>query len=343
MAFTKDDQVKATKGLFQVVGKLYRVSSEGAFKRKNEGTDKEFRMINLGLQISGSETMFLSLNGNKQKEVYFSKSSGKKGVPGETMKVEWKDRFKSIKDANLIGVSLGLVRKEGSETENDVQVMTPFDAYDYLRENAKDGMSVKVFGTIEFSSYDKDGEMKHMQKFVPSKIYLEKVPVNFEDEKFVKVAEFSQPAIFLGGNKDETGNYFTCGYVGYKSYETYSIEVDTPVYDYFKKSMKPNWAMTLTGEIKTSQIENHVQVQDAIGKSREVGVPRETVKTVLFVDGARPDTLEKDLYTAKIIEKYLSAIEADKAEREAAKSGFDSQEDSVPGKTRKISDEESAW
>ena len=153
MAMDKEKQIRQTKSIFEVSGKIFNTKSEKAFTESEKG----WRNANLGLRISDSEVIFLQIKGGIKKEVYLSKPGKNKGDKGETTHVEWKDRFKAQRDGfKVMGVNLGLVK--GEDGKNVLVSMTEYDAWEYLKENLKDDMDVFITGDIEYSSYVKEGE-----------------------------------------------------------------------------------------------------------------------------------------------------------------------------------------
>lgn len=336
MAIAKELQIPQTKALFEVSGKLFNMKSEKSFTVNEKGN---WRTANLGLRISDSEVIFLQVKGGEKKEVYLSKQSKEKGVKPETKKVDWKDRFKAQSGGwKVMGVNLGLVKN--NEGKNELVTMTEWDAWEYLKENAKDDMDVFITGDIEYSSYVKEGEteVRHNQNFVAKKIYLSTNPIDFQSEKFEKRAGFSQSVIILGRSQEKDQCFLEVGYVGYGSYETVNLQVSQTIFDAIKaKNVKPYNSITLTGILKTSQEVEQVKSEDTWGEKSTVGVPKSTAKTVLFVDGARGETLTKDAYSQKVIEKYLSDIQEAAEEKKSKERSFESQ---GSGSTKKGED---AW
>ena len=317
---TKENQLTATKGTFEARGKLFNVKSERAFSVNDKGN---WRTCNLGLRIADGEVLFFQVKGGPKQEVYLSKQSDKKGEKPETKKVSWDDRFKAQKNGfRMMGVNLGLVK--GDDGKNEITSLTEWDAWDYLKENAKDDMSVFISGDIEFSSYEKDGEIKKMKNLIAKKIYLATDEIDFQSEKFEKKAGFSQTGIIVGRHKEAEQFYLEIGYVGWATYEVVDLECTQVIYDILAKNVKPFNALTLTGVIKTSQ--NVDKVSDEVwGEKSDVGVPKSTAKTVLFVTGARPDTIDKETYTNKIVDNWLDLVERSREEKKNKETKFATQ------------------
>jgi hypothetical protein len=346
-------QIKETKGTFEVRGVLFNLKAENAFKEIVTTSGKKMRMSNLGLRLSDSEVMFISLNGMEQDNVYFSKQV-KKGEKPVTEKVEWakRDRWAESHDGyRLIGVGLALA-KESEDSDKNVPVVnyTPFDAVNEIQDSAQDGMSVFVKGKIEFSSYaDKNNkdEIRHSTKFIPTAIYLAQKPIDFQATDFVKSAEFAQPVIFEKVNRESIPNSDNFRYtldvatVGYKSYEEATLECTEVIATAMKSKMKPNQAITVTGRIESTQVVE-TETAEVWGEESKVGKPKNTGRVVLKVTGARPETINVEDYTKKIVDEYRTAVEAAKKSKEVKEGDFETQE-SGWGEKSAVKAEAPAW
>lgn len=320
---TKENQLKETKGSFEVRGKLFNVKSENAFKVNDKGN---WRTVNLGLRISDSEVMYFKIAGGEKKEVYLSKRSEKKGEKPEVKKVDWSDRKKESRNGwQPMGVNIGL--EKGEDGKNKIISLTEWDAYDYLKETLQDDMSVFVSGNIEYSTYtDKDNNVKKNQNFVAKKIYLATEEIDFQSANFEKLAGFAQTFVFLGGKEEKGQAFLDCGFVGFGSFENVMVETTKEMLDILRsKGMKKNWAVTFTGVLKTSTDVTEVKT-DTWGEESKVGTNKTPAKTSLFVTGARGESLDKETYQQKYVDKYLSLLEEVAAERESKKNQFASQE-----------------
>lgn len=327
-------QIKQTKGTFEARGVLFNMKAENAFKELKTRNNKQMRMCNLGLRLSDSEVMFLSLNGTEQDFVYFSKQ-GKKGEKPETEKVEWAKRERFTKDGyRLIGMGLALHKDEETKKNEEVKTFTQFDAIEYIHENAEDGMSVFVKGTIEFTSFeDKNnkGEFRKMTKFIPTNIYLAGEPIDFQNEKFEKMADFAQPVIYNGVRREAVGDTGTFKYlldvatVSYKSYEEVPLDCTEVIASAMKDKMKVNQGITVTGKIESTQVVE-TETVEVWGEKSTVGKPKNTGRVILKVTGARPETINTEDYTKKIVDEYRTAVEEEKKSKNVKSEEFETQE-----------------
>ena len=108
-------ELPETKGSFQVKGKINGVEKEKFYTSKKTRTGKDFRAVNFGCMYDDKKTVFMSLNGMPQNDVYFSKKNQDTGKT-DTKKVAWANRHKFNEDGwRLIGTNLGLTKTTDSE------------------------------------------------------------------------------------------------------------------------------------------------------------------------------------------------------------------------------------
>lgn len=324
--------LKQSGGYFEVRGIVFNTKSESGFKE----TEKGFRMSNIGLRINSSKNVFLSLNSSKPKLVYY----GVKGKDGKnkTESVEYGKRVPS--DGRIIGVGIKLVR------DGETEYFHPYDAWNFLKENLKDGTSVFVKGKIEFSSWkDKDGNIKRGQKFVPSGIYITGEDIDFESEKFEEQANFTQDVVFLDAAKpEEDGGLATLkvGIVGYNSWEEVELPCVEKVARTLKSALKPYNSINLNGKIDVDEGVEEVEEQDdEWGESKKVGVQRRSSTAKLVVDGAVKASIDTELYSRKIVEEWIAYVEEVKRKRDAEKSDNFKSQDGDWG--NQAAPEASAW
>lgn len=343
-------QLKQTKGTFEVVGQLFNVTGENTLKAGQSTNGKEYKIYTLGLRISDSERMFLTLNGMEQDYVYFGKSMAKKGEKAPTERVEWAKRKSyadSHPDEKAISVQIGIVG--GEDGKNIVEHLVAFDAIEYLQANAENNMSVRVIGNIEFNSYEDKNtkELKKNVKFVPTRIYREYAPVDFQSEKFEKYAEFVQQAVYKGVRREAVGDefefYVDILSIGYKSYEDSSLLITDSLAKLLKDNMKANWMIPLTGKIKSNQTVEVVDA-DVWGESSKVGKAKTPSRVTLLVDGARNKEMDKETYTSKTIDAYRVACDEIKAKKGKKEGEFESQDGGAAwGAKSGVKTEQSAW
>ena len=347
--------LKETKGTFKFYGKVFNTTSNNFYKSQTVKNGRDMRFLSFGLRISPNENVYISLNGMEQEFVYVSKK-GENGKKSETKKVEWSKRNNYGDEWKLIGVNVRLEKDEtGKNVENSP--MHPYDAIEYIRENLKDDMSVLVAGNIEHSSYkDKNtGEMKKMTKFVPTGIFLTTKEIDFDAPDWKRSAEILQPAIILSNRTDMVDGvkrfYANTGIVQYKDYTEVEFEVSEVIHNEFKKRLRPYTFIHMTGTPKT---ELNVEVveekpEDTWGEASEIGKQKKPTRVYIYINGARGETVDKEIYAQPIIEEWKEFVAQEKAKKavSANPSNFEKNEVSGDsgswGVSSSITEEEGAW
>jgi hypothetical protein len=125
--------------------------------------------------------------------------------------------------------------------------------------------------------------------------------------------------------------------------ETVEIEGLPEVIKTLKDKLKPYNYIVVTGSILADSGAEEVEVEeDGWGKKSKM-LQKRPGKAKLFIDGAEPKTLDKELYTKKIVESYadyLLELEKEKSNKEES---FDSQEGGNWGKKSDLKTENPDW
>ena len=305
--------IQQTKGSFQIRGIVSGTDSDRFFKEMKTKTGKDMRMINFGVDYDKDKRVYVALNGMVKDEVYFSKKDEKGKTT--TQKVKWKDRNTFNKDGyRLIGVNVGVTKTtdENGKEVNDKKTLVEYDACAEIGANLKDGASVFVRGTIEYSTY-KD---KHQTKFIPNQVSLCK-DVDFEDEKFEPTADFEQVIIFMGITPNDNKTKFTieAKIVNYNSIEdaefvTYNSKLAMTL----KKNVKPYTAIKIYGHIDIiGGVEEVEEQDDGWGESNPMQRVTSAFERELVIIGADKDSIDTEIYSEEIIEEAIAKQNADKA------------------------------
>jgi hypothetical protein len=338
------------RGSFQLKGKVFGVAKENFYKAIKTKTNKDFRTINFGVQVSPESSLFVSLNGMPQDKVYFSKARDPKVKDSktETKSVDWSKR-ESFRETGfrLIGVNMGLKKTHDDKGKemNDKVTLVPFDACDYLNENLKDGMSVFVRGNLEYSHFTgQDGNVSKSVKLVPTQISLCK-EVDFEEQGYEFIHDFTQTLIVEETQKNEDKFSLVGKVVNYNTIENVEFELkDKDLATKFKKGVKPYNSIKVWGKIDTLKNMDKVEEDDEDGWGEKNSMDRvnSSYKKIFVVTGADPKTLDMDTYSQDVIEQAVAKMNSSsKAEKE-----FGDSEDwgSTEGlKTATPEDDESAW
>ena len=320
-------ELPQTKGTFQVRGIVSGVEKDSFYVEKQTRTGKEFRMINFGVEYDDKKTIFPTLNGMPRDKVYFSKKDKDTGNT-DTKAIAWKDRIKKAPEGyRMIGVLAGLqkIKDENGKVRNDNKTLTEYDACEYISENLQDGDSVFVKGNLEFGSYtNKDGEVSHTTKFVPTQVSLCQKDVDFEAEDYAPAHDFTQTIVFVGidqerENDKPTGRFVVdAKIVNYNSIESAEFIIeDAKLAKQMRSGLKPYNSIQVHGHINVvNNVEdvNDEEDDDCWGESNDMDNKRVFAPThrELIITGAKPSTIDKETYTEKAIDDAIKKVNASK-------------------------------
>lgn len=339
-----------TKGAFQLKGIVSGTKKDGFLKEIKTKSNKDMRMINFGVEYAEGSTLYVNMQGMEQDNVYFSKRAENKGDKPDVVKVPWADRFSYNREGyKLIGKNIGAKKKldkDGKEV-NDKKTLTEFDACKEVADNLKDGNSVFIRGRLDYSSMtDDSGNKKHFTKLVPDQVSL-CGDVDFADEKFTQQNDFNQVIIFMGVEKEadngaETGRFLVqAKIVTYSSIEDVEFVIeDSKLANMFSKNLKAYNAIKVSGHMVTATQTETVSDEDSWGEEDSLEKVSAPTKREFIITGAKPSSIDKELYTKDNIEEAISKInKSNKAEDDF---GSDSKEDW--GNSSEVADdEEEAW
>ena len=339
-----------TKGSFQLKGIVSGTEKEGFYKEIKTKSNKDMRMINFGVGYAEGSTLYVNLQGMEQDNVYYSKKAEKKGEKGDTQKVPWADRFTYNREGyRLIGKNIGVKKKvdETGKTVNDKKVMTDFDACKEVGENLKDGASVFIRGTLDYSSFlDNNGNKKSSTKLIPNQISL-CADVDYADDNFTQQNDFNQVIIFMGIEQEKvddkpTGRFVVAAkIVTYNNIEDVEFIVENKeLASKFKKALKPYNAIKVSGHmVSSAQTETVVDDDDDWGEADAMEKVSAPVKREFIITGAKGSTIDKELYTeANVAEAIAKINQANKAENDFGSDDGDDWEES-----NLDTDDDEAW
>ena len=346
--------LEETKGLFQVKGKTSGVGSSRFYTEKKTKGGKDFRAVNFGCEYDDKKTVYMSLNGMPQDNVYFSKRNSETGKT-EVEKVAWANRNSFAKDGfRMIGTNLGLVKttdKDGKEV-NDKKTLHAFDACSYIKANMKDDMSTFIRGNIEFSSYsDKDGNTRRSVKYVPTQVSLCK-DVDFAeyDETNKPVHDFTQTIVFMGIDKEKADDKDTGRFVVQAKIITYSDIVDTEfvitdakLAGLFKKNLKAYNSISVHGHIEVSHQVETITEEDAWGMTNTMNSVTAPTKTEMIITGATPSSIDRESYTEKNVSEAIKKIRNAKAAEQNFGSSVNNNSDIDSWGSDSASDDDNPW
>lgn len=346
--------LQETKGIFQVKGKINGVESSRFYTEKKTKNGKDFRAVNFGCEYDDKKTVYMSLNGMPQDNVYFSKRNAETNK-ADTEKVAWANRNKFAKEGyRMIGVNLGLVKTTDSDGKevNDKKTMHAFDACQYIKANLADDASTFIRGNIEFSSYtDSDGNIRRSVKYVPNQVSLCK-DVDFEeyDEENKPVHDFTQTIMFMGIDKEQENGKHTGRFVVSAKIVTYSEIVDTEfiiidekLAGLFRKNLKPYYSLSVHGHIEVTHKVEEVSEDDGWGASNSMNSVSAPTKTEMIITGATPSTIDKTTYNEKNVSEAIAKIRNAKKAEQNFSGKENNNDDADDWGSDDSMDEESPW
>lgn len=336
-----------TRGVFQIAGHVVGTEKDKFYEDKvTAKTQKPFRSVNFGVQTDKESTIYTYLNGMVQKSVFFNRSENKKkGIKKDTKEIPWKDRYQFKSDGyRMIGVKLGVkkvVDKNGKEV-NDKKIMPPYDACQEIADNLKDGVSVFVKGTTEFSTYNGN----HNVRFVPNQVSLCR-EIDFDNEEFTPNAEFTQLIVFTKIEKEGSRFVVSAKIVNYDSVEDAEFYIfDASLANVFRKNLKAYTAIKVWGNIVVEKDTEEVEEKDMWGTENKMDKVNSPTKRLLVITGADPSTIDRETYTEDLIDEALAKVAASKQ----AENDYGDHDSSEPGTWGSVSntsidddDEEAPW
>ena len=349
-------ELPETKGQFQCKGIVKGVASNRFYTSKKTKTGKDFRAVNFGVEYDNQRTVYMSLNGMPQQNVYFTKRNGATGKT-ETKTVAWANRNKFNEDGfRMIGVNLGLEKTTGADgkTVNEKKTMTPFDACGYINEHAQDGTSVFVRGNVEFSSYqDNDGNIRRSTKYIPGQISLCK-DVDFDeyDEENKPVHNFTQTIVFTSIEKEKENDRETGRFVVSAKIVTWAdiistefIITDSKLAGLFKKNLKPYNAISVHGNIEVTHGVQEQSEDDGWGEANTMKAVSVPTKTEMIITGADPHSIDRETYSEKSVSDAVNKIRNAKTAEQnfSGKASASTSSDDDWGDSNDMEDDDTPW
>ena len=319
MAKERLHNLAQTSATFQVRGIVTGMKKEKAYQSGTTHSGGQWNSIEFGLTIDNNKTVFVKLRGFPRNEVFYYKRGEKKGDKGTTVKVAWKDRFKSPGEGfRLIGVNCSVGKDENGKNVN--QMFTEYDAVEYLRKTLTDGDSLFVKGNMEFSSYEgKDNQVHRKIELNPTQVSYTNEPIDFNAEGFTPMAEFENTLVFSSINKDEdengkaTGKFILSGYyIGYNTVEPVSFIInatEAKLATNLKKAMKPGYSIKTYGRIDViNDISTVDDEDDGWGKTSPMERANSSTKREYVVYKAVRDSIDTETYNEDDIAKAMKKI-----------------------------------
>lgn len=308
-----------TKGAFQLKGVVTGTEKDNFSKDITTKSGKAMKAINFGVTYDTNKTLYVNLQGMEQDNVYFSKKADKPGEKGDTQKVAWGERFKYNREGyKLIGNNIGVKKKvdENGKTVNDKKVLTDFDSCVEISNNLKDDQSVFVRGKIDYSSYTTDkGDKRTSTKLVPNQVSL-CADCDFTAEDYEKTNDFNQVIVFTGIEQEKENDKPTGRFVVSAKVVTWGTIEDVEfiienkdLANKFKKSLKPYWAIKVSGHIiSETQTETVADDDDYWGEADSMQKVITPNKRLFVITGADGSSIEREMYSEEKVNAAIAKI-----------------------------------
>ena len=232
-----------------------------------------------------------------------------------------------------------------------MKVVKTYDEYKSackeVNDNLKDGSSVFIKGTLDYSSFlDDKGNKRSSTKLVPNQISL-CADVDFKDSDFTQQNDFNQVIIFMGIDQEKVDDKATGRFVVSAKIVTYSniedvefIVESKELASTFKKRLKPYNAIKVNGHMVSSiQTETVSDDADNWGEEDKMEKVSAPVKREFIITGAKGSTLDTELYTEENVNDAIQKIRrGNKADDD-----FGSSSDDDWGDSGLDSDDDEAW
>lgn len=301
---------KQLRGSFVITGKITGRSSASFYSEGYGSNGHPWRRVHFGVEIEPKKAIYCDIFGSVQDNVYFASTAtdGSGHRSNETISVPWAKRFEKQQDYRLIGITCGckkVVNKKGQEV-NDVRYLTAYDACDEIG-NLQDGDSVYVRGNITYSTY----RDQHRVNFEPTQISLCK-PVDFEAPGYRPSAQFTQPIVLMGVNKNPENPaeaIVSAKIVNYQTIEDTELYVRNTGLARNLKGLKDYVHIKVWGDIVVDgELAEAKPVDNGWGTDNRMERVLTPFARKLVITGADPDTIDRDAYSESVIDHALEVI-----------------------------------
>ncbi|MCR8641445.1 hypothetical protein NV379_02135 [Paenibacillus sp. N1-5-1-14] len=191
--------LQPTYGNFVLKGIVGGTQSD---KFYSEGTSNgnAWRRLNFSIKTNDNASVYVEMMGSKNEKVKFVDASDRKNK--KEYFVPWADRFKERTDKAEIFMAskVGLIKDEAGK--NKVLSLTQFDAVECIKKHLKEGDSIYVRGSMQFSVYEGKGQVK----YIIQQIYHTSEALDFSAEGYVPEASFNQDIVYLESEYDSETN-----------------------------------------------------------------------------------------------------------------------------------------
>jgi len=307
------EYLKQTKGKFKLAGFVNGTTRKEFVSSMTFDSGRTKNECRFGVKTSKNNESWVKVEGFDAEEATFNRWDSKE-KKNYVKKVPWSKRneFQEEGYNPMFGINLSV--EENADGKMQRETVFPYDAPDVLEMALQDGEAVYIEGTLDFSSYTKDGEVKKYKNLKPTRIMKSTKEIDFESEDFSELNLFEQELVFLGIEKDPNNQsrFILDAYIiGYKnSVERVEFIVDNPkLASKLKKGLKPYQSIKVLGRLVNSVQEELVEdTSDAWGEDEaEFNVANKPVDREFVITKAYPDTIDKESYSEEAIQNILKA------------------------------------
>lgn len=306
----------AQKSDFNMVGTVQGKGGAWFLKESTTTKGKDARELRFNVKTNLQNNLpQVILKGYSDTELMVWKNEEKEllRVPF-SQREEWIKNNKDDKNLSIInGVSIKLGDME------EVETLHVFDAIAKIADNISNDDTVRVIGTIDYSSYrdKKTGNVVSRKDFTIKRIY--KSEVNMLDEHFIETSDFRENFIFQEINpcilteeekKEGEKPYFEVNglNMGFKTLDKVNFRIYNPkLAKTLKKNVKEYTTMQATGNIVSRLITETVEEKDD-GWGETAKSYQQTSKKInyMVITGVNKDSLDTETYPKADMEKILA-------------------------------------
>lgn len=167
-----------------------------------EGTSNNnlWRRLNFSVKTNDNASVYVEMMGSKNDKVKLVDSTDRKNK--KEYFVPWADRYKERTDKAEIFMSSKVGLAKDDTGKNKVLNLTQFDAVECIKKQIKEGDSVYIRGSMQFSTYEGKGQVK----YIIQQIYHTSEAVDFKEDNFEPEASFNQDIVYVGYEYDSETN-----------------------------------------------------------------------------------------------------------------------------------------
>lgn len=198
-------ELRETKGVFKLIGKVTRIDRDGAYregileKGKNEG--KPYRSLRFGVQTSPVNEVIINAFDSRPDEVLLWNSEKKKKdekYKGDRVPFEkWLKEQEKYRENGytVLQTRIGLTYDDKGKLQT--HGMPRYVAIQEIYNNLNEGDPIVVEGDLRYSQYTNNSGQNVIQRDLTINRLARRRKLDFDDEKFQEVSYFEQEMVFV--------------------------------------------------------------------------------------------------------------------------------------------------